>query len=224
MLGGPYDLNPFLSSKKPGYGEHPNKCYRKPTDQHYAPGGVPGAQDKKSRTITIAQIRGRKEEKIKVSTGHRGLFTDPSLPVAGFSAFHQATQLTKLFWFHRQQARYLKLFFFFREQPRPPKGKTRWGRQCHRGTQKPDGNTLSEPLIAPLALSTSHVLLPLRATRLSAAFSPYFHTDQGVILSRSPSDADTCVGPYTHIVVSRQLTVHCSHMTPLLGRSPRNLS
>ncbi|CAJ0952688.1 unnamed protein product [Ranitomeya imitator] len=87
-----------------------------------------------------------KREKIEVSERHRGLFTEPSLPVAGYSAFHQATQLSKLFWFHRQQARHLKFFylpFFFREQPRPSKGKMRWRGQCHRGTQKPDGNTLT---------------------------------------------------------------------------------
>ncbi|CAJ0932264.1 unnamed protein product [Ranitomeya imitator] len=147
MFGRPDDPNPLIPPKEPGYGKCPDKRHREPTDQYYAPGGVPGTQDKESRNVTATQIRTRKEEKIKVLKRHRGLSTEPCLSVARCSAFHQATQLSKLFWFHRQQARNLKPFylpfFFFREHPWPSKGKTRRGGQCRRGTQKPDGNTLA---------------------------------------------------------------------------------
>ncbi|XP_069616303.1 uncharacterized protein [Ranitomeya imitator] len=158
MFGRSDDLNPLVPPEEPGYGKCPDKRHREPTDQYHAPGGVPGTQDKESRNVTATQIRTRKEEKIKVLKRHRGLSTEPCLSVARCATFHQTTQLSKLFGFHRQQARYLKPFylpsFFFREYPRPSKGKTRRGGQCRRGTQKPDGNTLAEPLVTSCAPST----------------------------------------------------------------------
>ncbi|CAJ0915856.1 unnamed protein product [Ranitomeya imitator] len=105
-------------------------------------------QELKKKNQELLQSHRSEVEKRKRSKflRHRRLFTKPSLPVARYSAFHQATQLAKLFWFHRQQARHFKFFFlpfFFREQPRPTKRKTRRGGQCRRGTQKPDGDTLT---------------------------------------------------------------------------------
>ncbi|XP_077107757.1 uncharacterized protein LOC143816737 [Ranitomeya variabilis] len=156
MLSRSNDSHSLLSSKELGLSQYSDTGHRVSTNQHDAPGRIPGIKDKESGTTTAAQIGGRKEKEVQVPTGYRRLPTEPGLSMARYSAFHQATQLKKLFWIHRQQTRYLKLCFFFREQPRSQKRKTRRGGQCHRGLQRPDDNTLTEPLNAPLARNTAH--------------------------------------------------------------------
>ncbi|XP_069600011.1 uncharacterized protein [Ranitomeya imitator] len=224
MFRGPYDFNPFLPSKEPGNSECPNQRDRESTDQYPASGRIPGTQDKESGAITVTQIGIGEEKKIQILEGHRGLPAEPCLPVARYSALHQAPQLTKLFWFHRQQARHLKFFFlpfFFREQPQPSKGKTRRGGQCRRGTQKSDGNTLTESLVTPHVLSTglsSHALLPLRVTRPStSALLLQLQFLQGALLSRTVPIVGTPVGPHSLFVASRHFSSHLNPLIPHFG-------
>ncbi|XP_077133374.1 uncharacterized protein LOC143787981 isoform X2 [Ranitomeya variabilis] len=169
MLGRPDDVNPLLSAKELGHSEYPNKCNRNPTIQYPASGGVSRTQDKKPRHAANTQVGTGEKEKIKISEGYRRLFTKPRISVAGYSAFHQTTQLPQLFWFHREQTRYLKYFylpFFFRTRPQPPERKTRRGGQCRRGVQKPDINTLSESLRSRHALGTGGTLYGIHCALL----------------------------------------------------------